>query len=259
MDGCAPKPALSAPGDSALALMRAAEGGIGFRNPSCPNPLSPPAPTLCEVAVDEPPDTHLLHGAARTTTVAECQPELATEEASLQHGEMVEERARDVLQEGAAPIEIRSEGADKVGGMGGVEGQGDREEGKTNDTICSSLHQEPVQQCPQRVCPPSHPPAPDVTPCIAELEATLDVVVAKSSMPEVSTVQLFKGSNETFEAAMPHKGEAVLKLGLDLGEAESEEEELMDDAFLAEVSKLARINECAHVERAHSHTPSVMI
>jgi hypothetical protein len=99
----------------------------------------------------------------------------------------------------------------------------------------------------------------DVTPCIAELDAMFDVDVAKSTVSDLNTVQLFKGSNETFEAAMPRKSESVANLKLDLDEAESEEEEFMDDAFLAEVSKLARINECAHVERAHSHTPSVMI
>ena len=86
-----------------------------------------------------------------------------------------------------------------------------------------------------------------------------DVDMAKSTVSDLNTVQLFKGSNETFEAAMPRKSESVANLKLDLDEAESEEEEFMDDAFLAEVSKLARINECAHVERAHSHTPSVMI
>jgi hypothetical protein len=99
----------------------------------------------------------------------------------------------------------------------------------------------------------------DVTPCIAELEAMFDVDVAKSTVSDLNTVQLFKGSNETFDAAMPRKGESVVNLQLDLDEAESEEEEFMDDAFLAEVSKLALINECADVERAHTHTPFVMI
>ena len=41
-------------------------------------------------------------------------------------------------------------------------------------------------------------------------------------------------------------------------EVESEEE-FMDDAFLAEVIKLAHIHECAHAESTHTHTPFVKI